>query len=92
MENVKLLHFTATWCGPCKLMAPMVKEVMRNNPDIEYEKVDIDERPDIVSEFSVQSVPTFVLFKDDMPVAFKSGRMAQKEFEGFLVIHENQEG
>tara|TARA_R110002167_G_scaffold3485_1_gene17031 strand:- start:929 stop:1060 length:132 start_codon:yes stop_codon:yes gene_type:complete len=43
MENVKLLHFTATWCGPCKLMAPMVKEVMRNNPDIEYEKVDIDE-------------------------------------------------
>jgi thioredoxin-like negative regulator of GroEL len=70
----------------------MVKEVMRNNPDIEYEKVDIDERPDIVTEFSIQSVPTFVLFKDDMPVAFKSGRMAQKEFEGFLGIHEIQEG
>ena len=73
-------------------MAPMVKEVMRSNSDIEYEKVDIDERPDIVAEFSIQSVPTFVLFKDDVPVAFKSGRMAQKKFEGFLVIYEIQEG
>ena len=57
MENVKLLHFTATWCGPCKLMAPMVKEVMRSSPDIEYEKIDIDERPDIVAQVDTSAIP-----------------------------------
>lgn len=65
--GVVLVDMFATWCGPCQMMAPAIEEI-----EEEYKKdgkvavigVDIDENPDISSEYSVMSVPTFLLFKD----------------------------
>ena len=84
MGDMKLLHFSATWCGPCKLMAPMVKEVMAKHPVIEYEKLDIESVETLVTEYEVTSVPTFILLNDDMIVGQFSGRMTKQEFEEFL--------
>ena len=84
MGNMKLLHFSATWCVPCKQMAPMVKDVMAKHPVIEYEKLDIESVETLVTEYEVTSVPTFILLNDDMIVGQFSGKMTKPEFEEFL--------
>lgn len=63
----KLIHFTATWCQPCKAMAPMIDKFVTDNPEIEYAKIDID-APDAVTaieEYDVSGVPTFIIFEDE---------------------------
>jgi thioredoxin 1 len=96
MGDMKLLHFSATWCVPCKQMAPMVKDVMAKHPVIEYEKLDIEsvetlfnaslicKATSYVTEYEVTSVPTFILLNDDMIVGQFSGKMTKPEFEEFL--------
>lgn len=56
-----LYDFYATWCGPCKMMTPIVDQLEQERPDITIVRVDIDQHPAKVKEFGIQSVPTFVL-------------------------------
>ena len=60
----ELLHFTAVWCNPCKQMAPVIDRFINDNPDIKYTKVDVDEQVDLVKEYRIQSVPTFIALID----------------------------
>ena len=60
-----LVDFFATWCGPCKMMAPVVDEVAGElSGKAKVYKLDIDESPEIAKEFDVMGVPTFIVFKD----------------------------
>ena len=60
-----LVDFFATWCGPCKMMAPVIDEVATEVAGkAQVYKLDIDESPDIAKEFDVMGVPTFIVFKD----------------------------
>jgi len=59
-----LLDFWATWCGPCKLIAPIVDEIATETPSVKVGKVNIEEEPELASAFSVMSIPTLVLLKD----------------------------
>ena len=58
---MKLLHFTAEWCGPCKMMKPMIAKVVEEHPEIEYVQIDVDESPETARDYNVMSVPTFIL-------------------------------
>ena len=64
-----LVDFFATWCGPCKMLAPILDDVAK---DVEGKarvvKVDVDQSPDIAAKYRVSSVPTLILFKDGEPV------------------------
>lgn len=64
-EGVVLVDFFATWCGPCKMLAPIIEEIA-DESDGTYAvyKVDIDECEDLAMDFQIMSVPTLVLFKD----------------------------
>jgi thioredoxin 1 len=65
-KKVVLVDMFATWCGPCQMMAPIIKDIEKEyekKDEVEILTVDIDENPDISSEYSVMSVPTFVFFK-----------------------------
>ena len=59
-----IVDFYADWCGPCKMVMPLIEEIATENNDIEVYKVNIDESPEIAKEFSVMSIPTIVSFKD----------------------------
>ena len=63
-----LVDFFATWCGPCKMMAPVIDEVAAEKADaVSVYKIDIDENPDIAQKYGVMSIPTFIAFKGGEP-------------------------
>ena len=62
----ELIHFTATWCQPCKAMAPIIDKYVAEHPDIVYTKVDVDsDINNLASEYEVRSVPTFIIKNDN---------------------------
>ena len=61
----ELIHFTASWCQPCKKMAPMIDKFVEDHPEIAYTKVDVDTDSAFVEEYGVRGVPTFIVRKDN---------------------------
>ena len=59
-----LLDFWAAWCGPCRMLSPIVDEVAEERTDVKVGKVNVDEQPDLAAEFGVMSIPTLVVMKN----------------------------
>ncbi|XP_015894861.1 thioredoxin H2 [Ziziphus jujuba] len=62
-DKLLVIDFTATWCGPCRFMEPILNEFVDKYSDVEFVKVDVDELPDVATEYGVQAMPTFLLLK-----------------------------
>lgn len=58
------VDFWASWCGPCKMVAPIVDEIAAENPDIKVGKINVDEQPELAMQFGVMSIPTLMAFKN----------------------------
>ncbi len=64
-----LVDFWATWCGPCKMVAPVLEEIAKEKTgDLRVVKLDVDANPETARDFQVVSIPTLILFKDGQPV------------------------
>ncbi len=63
--TVRLKDFYADWCGPCKTQDPILEEIEEDYPDVEFEKVDVDQNQDVANEYSVRSLPTLVVEDDN---------------------------
>ena len=59
-----LLDFYATWCGPCRMVSPIVDEIAEERADVVVGKVNVDEEPELAQEFEVMSIPTLVVLKN----------------------------
>lgn len=80
-----LVDFWATWCGPCKMLAPVVEEISNDmENDINVVKIDVDENPNTASEFGIVSIPTLILFKDGKPLTKLVGFRPQSQIETVL--------
>ena len=68
IQNKTLIKFESTWCGPCKMLSPILDRIAKDNSSINFGKVDIDESSDLASEYKIMSVPTLVLFENGKEV------------------------
>ncbi|MEO6834090.1 MAG: thioredoxin [Chitinophagaceae bacterium] len=87
-EKPVLVDFHATWCGPCKMMSPILKEVKEELGDtITIIKIDVDKNPEIAQTFSVQGVPTFILFKNGNRLWRQSGAMSKAQLKKIVASY-----
>lgn len=80
-----LVDFYADWCGPCKMMAPVLEEVAGNmKGKLKVIKIDTDRNPQVASQYAVQGIPTFILFHKGKAVWRTSGAMPRHQLENAI--------
>lgn len=72
-----IVDFSAMWCGPCKMLTPILEQFNGKNTDIKIIKIDVDAQPDLAGMFNVTSIPTLVLFKDGKQLDIRQGFMTE---------------
>lgn len=86
-KNPVVVDFWATWCGPCKMIAPHLEELAKANEGvIKVGKVNVDDEPALAAKFGIVSIPTLMLFKDGKKVDTAVGYMNMSQLEGFAGI------
>ncbi len=77
-----VVDFFADWCGPCKMLSPVLEELSRNNPDVDFYKVNIDENPSLADAYDVRSIPNVVIFKNgqavDRSIGYRTAEQLQE--------------
>ena len=79
-----LLDFWATWCGPCRMIAPIVEELAQENPHICFGKVNVDEEPALAAQFGITSIPTLLLLEKGEVKATVIGFRPKADIEKLL--------
>ena len=83
-EGLVLIDFFATWCGPCKMLSPVIEQVEREHPELKVVKVDVDEAPYIAAQYGIQAIPTLFLLKDGKVVDKRMGYQNKNQLESFI--------
>lgn len=79
-----LLDFWASWCGPCRMVSPLVDEIAEEQDDIFVGKVNVDEEPELAQMFNIMSIPTLLVFKNGEIAASAVGAMPKEDILALL--------
>lgn len=86
-EKLVLVDFFATWCGPCKMLAPILSQIAEENKDkIKVGKINVDEQGDLALKYGISSIPTLILFKNGKAIKTSIGFKSKEEIEQMLNI------
>lgn len=83
-EGTVLVDFWATWCGPCRMLSPIVDEVASEHPDVKVGKLNVDEQPELAQQFGIMSIPTLLVFKNGEKVQESVGLIPKEKVEALL--------
>ena len=83
-EGLVLIDFFATWCGPCKMLSPVIEQVEREKPELKVLKIDVDELPGIAADYGIQAIPTLFLLKDGKIINKGMGYLNRNQLTDFV--------
>ena len=83
-QGLVAVDFWATWCGPCRMMAPVLEEADQNIADLKICKVNVDDQGDLAAQFRIQAIPTLVIMKDGKVVRTEVGYHDYEALEAII--------
>ncbi|HLZ37884.1 MAG TPA: thioredoxin family protein [Mycobacteriales bacterium] len=79
-----LVDFSASWCGPCRTFAPIFQRVAEANPDLVFAKVNTEEQPELAAMFGISSIPTLMVFREQVILFAQPGALPQAALEDLV--------
>lgn len=74
-----LLDFWASWCGPCRMVVPIIEEIAEERTDIKVGKINVDEQPELANQFNIMSIPTLIVIKEGKEVNRSTGAQPKED-------------
>ncbi|WHQ37333.1 thioredoxin [Spiroplasma sp. SV19] len=84
-SKLTLVDFYADWCGPCKMIAPVISELAKDRGDVNFIKINVDELQDLAQNYGILSIPTLITFQNGNELKRKTGFVTRNEIEQELL-------
>ncbi|AOX44226.1 thioredoxin [Spiroplasma sp. NBRC 100390] len=84
-NKLTLVDFYADWCGPCKMIAPVISELAKDRGDVNFVKINVDELQDLAQNYGILSIPTLITFQNGNELKRKTGFVTRNEIEQELL-------